>query len=321
MKILGAAMVTVILTFFANTAGAAEIVYGRKDEAWVHIEIVGMIEKGDFNKFQAALIGALPTDNREEWPLVLVYLFSTGGDLVEATRIGALVRELYIPTRAPGTVECHVIQSKNDLQQYGWWPDSVNRKTACACYSACFVIWSAGMDRSGGDNWLRVENGLEIVPRTETFVGVHRPRFDSSYFSELSANEAESVYDELSENLVEFLNRMDTPEPIIERMLITPSSEMHLLSRGELESMYGYPAGADEWLESKCIQLRLTNDEAVDLASLTSKIPDNSFSRPEKSYFDLLYDKFDKYESCRLSAAQKEQSERLATMFGLSIRR
>jgi len=215
---------------------AAEITLVKKTSA---IWIIGDIEDGDAMKFQLLLA--------ESDFVRQVILVSKGGSLAEAMVIGRMIRQNFIATKDAGGItpsnRCGAALSVLDESENPM--TRTQERNDCACYSACFVIWVGGIPRRGEP--LRASDGRGGL-------GIHRPRFNSKFFSGLTATEAETQYDLLVEDTKNYLKEMDVPNYLIEKMFSVSSSNMYLLSREEIDEMSMPPAIA-EWFKSRCGEL------------------------------------------------------------------
>ena len=86
------------------------------------------------------------------------------------------------------------------------------------CDSACFIMWVGGVQRFTSDP-----------------IGMHRPFYDRKYFSELSADVAETEYKKLQTLTEKYLQRMDVPQHVIDTMITVDSSEMLKVSPESIE--------------------------------------------------------------------------------------
>lgn len=228
------------------------------------IVIEGEIVAGDFDRFRSLV-------SRSSLP-ISVSIDSPGGDLVEAMKIGRLIRESFFSVSAP-----------SDQDSYG------------SCYSACFLIWVSGIHRVGGRGRL----------------GVHRPRFDQEYFANLSAKEADAQYKRLLQELRAYMKTMDVPESIIERVFSISSGDLHVLTNEEFFLLWGrdgYVPSISEWLYSKCGEI--TEQEWADLEDLNAQAGTRTLSRAEQFYRKSLQEKVMQVWPCRLESIKKEQVAR-----------
>ena len=198
----------------ATFAQAASIGIGKTDNGrnLSGILIEGEITAGDFERFQGQVLKRQNIDP--------VWLASPGGDVIEAMKIGELVRELKLSVWAP---------SKNGLlfPRLGSALNSV-------CASACFYIYAAGVQRRG-----------EVI-------GVHRPYFSPTTLSKLSLNEAanaQAVAIELSKS---FLTKAGVPTSILDKLGAIASDKVAWLADDELARLSGFIPEFDEWFRAKC---------------------------------------------------------------------
>ncbi|MCC0006755.1 MAG: hypothetical protein H6876_01340 [Hyphomicrobiaceae bacterium] len=168
------------------------------------VALEGEIKQGDFEKFAETIL--------QGWGLgcshYSIVLSSNGGNVVEAIKIGRLVRELaahtWAPSNTPGRTSC---------SNYRFKP-----RGGCVCFSACSLIWAAGVQR-GGD-----------------YVYMHRPYFKKQLddpFSRQSIQAYRSAFDLTRD----YLHEMNVPEMVIEKMLATSSVKGARLDRRELQMM------------------------------------------------------------------------------------
>ena len=308
-----------LYVLLAQSALTAEIFVKPTSPGWqgvTSIAIVGNIEPGDAEKFRGILQRSLP----EIW----VDIWSTGGDLLEAMTIGEMIRENFINTQGPPTTSCIDLNlGREEAPPYyddirAWWPSNVPISTACACYSACFVIWSSGIRRIGGDNlvseWAGRSGWDPNTPSEPTFFGIHRPRFDPKYFSGLDARDAGEKYDDMVASLLLFLRDMDVPTSILEAMMVVPSDDIHFLSKLELESLRGPIPAVDEWLRSKCAHLSKREfDVLIELD--VNKMRADHFDGPllsnvEMLLLNALQKARDVQDECIIDAIVEEQKSR-----------
>jgi hypothetical protein len=101
------------------------------------------------------------------------------------------------------------------------------------CFSACVFVLVAGSTRLIGS----------------AQIGIHRPRFDATYFAGLSAKGAQRRYDELAANVRAYLARMGMPDDLYAAMMRVPSNELRLLTPAEVRAweLDGVTAAYAEW--------------------------------------------------------------------------
>ncbi len=107
------------------------------------------------------------------------------------------------------------------------------------CASACVLIWLAGVERDA--------SGL---------FGLHRPVYSKDYFAGLSSSEASDKYRELDKYVRAYLIEMNTPTSVIDRMMVTKSSDVDFMPSEELLKIVGSNSPAyQEWIIAKCGEL------------------------------------------------------------------
>jgi hypothetical protein len=145
------------------------------------------------------------------------------------------------------------------------------------CNSACVFIYF-GTVRGFVDPW-----GV---------FGIHRPYFDSLYFSGLSSSEAEQKYKEMENQVREYLREMDVPQFFIDRMFSVPSNSVQLVTHPEMVDIVGRrPPAYEEWIIAKCGSL--SNEELQDLRILAATRQGYS-----KGYINYLENKRDAVNEC-----------------------
>lgn len=251
------------------------------------IVIEGPIQRGDYQVFEKTLRRAGPEVSS-------VALYSPGGDILGAMKIGRLVRRFLLATSTgyiAGTEDVKVIQCRYALEDSVYTERLTEESFLnCGCASACFFIWAAGIERRG--------NAL----------GIHRPYFEPTYFADLSAREADEKYRELLQQVDVYLVEMDIPKAYYDRMVTLPSQKLEILNNEEVErSLEGDIPSLGEWLASKCGTF--TGKEMEQMASLAYKehMLGLSLSPEEKMLEDLLNEKLSRYHKCRYDALLRER--------------
>jgi hypothetical protein len=169
-----------------------------------------------------------------------VLLWSPGGSVEEAFKIGHLIRKGLLDTWAPFNTE--MVNGWGHLSSYS---DSktICRGIDCNCASACFLIWAAGVDRSGDA------------------LGLHRPTIESTQFASLPPDRASVLYRELLADIGKYLTDMEVPPRFIEAMTGTSSADMWWLSAADASSMEDVPS-INEWLVAACGVVRKLGPKA-----------------------------------------------------------
>lgn len=241
VKLAGVVLVTaVFVVLFAYGSNAAEVSClttwgwmphneanlehdfpsGRRPSRATCTEVLlkGQILSGDFDKVFSLVKANHPFLDR-------LSLWSPGGSVEEAMKIGRLVRKAMLYTRSPGPPGLNSLLS-----------DSLNQicdGADCNCASACFLIWAAGIERDGG------------------IIGLHRPSTESTSFGNLPSQQASSIYRSLLAEINNYLSEMEVPQSLVEAMTGTSSAGIRWLTSEEYKSLQEVPSVA-EWVASSC---------------------------------------------------------------------
>jgi hypothetical protein len=248
---LATATLTYAISFFAgillmHPSDAAEIICLRRDAGasvpWSELApsgrvpqsdtcrkvlIKGRIEPGDAAKFAQLVRNSRPF-------LHEVALWSPGGSVDEAIKIGRLIRKGLMVTSAPSNTSAKAIYldpvSGLPEKRSGWGSLHDVRGcegTDCNCASACFLIWAAGVERSG------------------SVLGVHRPTIASTAFSTLPPARAAVSYRHLLSEIGKYLDEMEVARRLIEIMTDTSSHEVRWLADDEASALEVPPSIAE----------------------------------------------------------------------------
>jgi hypothetical protein len=106
------------------------------------------------------------------------------------------------------------------------------------CYSACVLVLAAGSVR---------------LARAESKIGIHRPRFDETYFAGLDVETARSRYASMAASVRSYLDEMGISPRLFDMMMQVSSSSVRLLTQEELKEtgLDGSDPGYDEWLNAR----------------------------------------------------------------------
>ena len=231
-------------------------------ETCTHALIKGTIISGDGAKF-AQLLG-------KNYPfLEYVLLWSPGGSVEEAMKIGRLIRKGLVKTRAPFHQEGIWPAGHGKLYDDGGRPQVCNNATDCNCASACFIIWVAGVERWGN------------------LLGLHRPTTRSTSFASLPPDRATVLYRELLSDIAKYLSEMEVAPRFVEIMTDTSSRDIRWLTYDEAGSMENVPSIA-EWIATSCGAM--SRSERDTRASIAVKMLDKAryVSPQEKRLHDQL---------------------------------
>ena len=241
--------------------------------------IKGRIEPGDAGKFAQLVRNSHPF-------LHDVALWSPGGSVEEAVKIGRLIRKGLIFTEAPLNSQknrYYLDASGLPAERQGWGSLLSVRDCEganCVCASACFLIWAAGIERTG------------------SVLGVHRPTISSTAFAALPADRAGTLYRQLLSEVGTFLDEMEIPRRYVELMTDTASNDVRWLNLDEANSLETAPSIA-EWFASTCGAMSRSEEEARSKIALEMGLRKN-VSQRDRALHERLEKKWAEIYRCKI---------------------
>ncbi|MCG7868775.1 MAG: hypothetical protein JAY74_20690 [Candidatus Thiodiazotropha taylori] len=235
------------------------------------IKIVGEIQHGDYDQ----LIKLIKSKSR--FPFYIT-IKSKGGSVSEAIKISKFVNEALIPVNA---------------LDY--------------CYSSCFYIWIASIERNVFFYGMNTASDSEIME--SRVIGLHRPYYDKAYFSTLSMKEAQAKQGEIETEVRNYLKSLNVHEKWIDEMMMHSSSDIRLVSRKELEQEFGFTSHAfEEWLIAKCPidEHDLIFGKAELIMRATSS--DDSKVKINIEQRNKALNEYKKYSKCKDTAIRESQA-------------
>jgi hypothetical protein len=226
--------------------------------------IRGVIVRGDYEKVLGFYTSNHPS-------LFGFFLFSSGGDVEDAIKIGRLLRKYLIiadaPRRGPdGRFALNALDASGS---------TLCRGSKCICASACALIWFGAVNRIGT-------------------VGLHRPRINDPAFKALAPSEASAVYRRMLDSISRYLDEMEVPKPLIDSMVATGSAEIEWVDSNRA---FKHPPSFAEWVDASCGPF--TYQESDTMSEITSK-KRSSRSQQEEILLESLRDKWDKKFDCEM---------------------
>jgi len=248
------------------------------------VYITGAIQEGDY---KAALAAARQVS--KSGTHVDFVLDSSGGDVVEAMKIGDLVSKLHART---------IIWGK-DIDK--------EPKAASKCFSSCFLIFIAGRERMADDNYRYAGASKEKFP----VLGIHRPFINPAINKRLGLSDAEAAYSRVENMVRDYMRRFGTPHDLIDSMFTIPSDEVRFVTKDEFKTRFGYERPYfDEWSKAKCGSL--TPAEVQDYAAILAERimsgnEKHAPSRVSEGYAEYLVKKNTEVRACIKGAILKHQ--------------
>ena len=179
--------------------------------------IEGLLIEGDHAKLVSLL-------NRSGASIDRVSIYSNGGSVFEAIKIGTLIRDLRLRTIAPsgygsrGNV-CHGIASQKN----------------CTCLSACVLVFAGGIHYYGN------------------VLGMHRSYVGHDFPKSVRGDPGINASEQLMYTVSDYLKTMGFPQQFIDTMNDTHSHNMTLLKTGDINRyLSGYAPQFGEKLVEKC---------------------------------------------------------------------
>lgn len=280
MKYFIAIVAAIIATFISRAAIAADI-YPDIRSRYAGIVIEGEIQRGDYNAFIELIYEGQGNFSN-------VILMTPGGDFEEAMKIGKALRALELGSLVPsfddqGGPLCVFIEPKDQHN--------------CTCASACFFIHVGSVSRSG------------------LYLGVHRPYFDPARFGQLGRAEAQSAFSRLQEITRIYLNEMEVPTDVQEKLFNTPSDGILVLDEDTVRTHFlGQLPYLDEWTRGRCAVMSLQERNLAE--KLKSKVREGSASNNEHSKLSELYDLERQESDCAIEEMRVARVAAYKNFFG-----
>lgn len=232
--------------------------------------IRGIISKGDYDKVRELYARNHPL-------LGTFYLVSPGGDLSEALKIGAFFRKYLIAARAP------MRWTTGDFDLF--LAERVKcDSTACACASACALIWLGASSRFGT-------------------VGLHRPRTEDTSFKKMSPADATKVYRRIIDDIRRYLDDMEAPQIVANAILTTSSADIQWID--DSENGLHRPPSIAEWLDASCGQFsREEKNTQIELEAKRQRLSSN-----DALLLKMLNEKSARKTSCELRLISRSRDE------------
>lgn len=265
--------------------------------------------RGDLVSGDAERLRAFAAANRPFlWQVTLI---SSGGLVEEGLRLGRVIRDNLLATRAPlaatavpgrypnvlaytpgsGAIgEYRDLLGAGGLNSYEYICSGVG----CHCASACFLAWAGGIERSGGA------------------LGVHRPAVTSTEFAATTISEAGRLYEILVSTISNYLIQMEIPERYISTMFNTPAQDIYWLasifgdSVNEPSELEVVPS-VEFWLYASCDPVTDAEEEWLGMAYYRQYI--GQMTRYDEQIMEELERKRLDYNDCadRMIARERDR--------------
>jgi hypothetical protein len=206
----------------AASAGSLNAADLREGAALGEVVLEGTIEAGDYAKVEAFF---------EESLVRSIYLASPGGNLIDAIKIGRLVRGLKLETIVPN-------DTRSDLREKLAARHKLNDvKANYMCASACFFVFAAGVKRA-------------VDFFGDPIFGIHGPYLSDSDLRAMSDNQAIASANQLREVVEKYLKEMSVPAKYADLMFSVPKDKVWWITGADFEAdLEGFiPELKDGWV-------------------------------------------------------------------------
>lgn len=181
------------------------------------IIIEGEIVQGDHARLLALL-------DRHGSRIDSVSIYSSGGSVFEAIKIGTLIRDLRLRTIAPKSFGFR-----------GNLCNGISNQKNCTCLSACVLVFAGGIHHSGN------------------VLGVHRSYVGNDFHKYMRGTHGIDASGQLMYTVNDYLKKMSFPQPFIDTMNATRSQHISFLKEGEIHRhLSGYVPPFSEQVMAKC---------------------------------------------------------------------
>jgi hypothetical protein len=212
-----------------------------ENEKLAYLNLWGSIVPGDDEQFRSVVTPLL----KRGYIVFKVNIFTGGGNVAAAKGISDQIRTLQTRTVAP-YIMADIIDDQKVPRDYpscffstSNGIDNVVHGTTynwCTCASACFLIWASGIVREG------------------RHVGVHRIYWLNEAGKQFGAKPGPAGREQYlreQRDFQDYLDSLDVPRNISDRLWVTPSDSMHYLTQEELELMWSTPY-LEEQTRARC---------------------------------------------------------------------
>jgi hypothetical protein len=196
----------------------------------------GKIVAGDYNKLRTFL----GTKSNFDKISGGVFLASPGGSVIEALKIGHLIRALDLSTDAPsGTPPGRTKFGESVIR-----PNNlVDPRTNYLCASACFFVYVAGIYRN-----------LDSVGR----LGVHRPVQSESNAKKFSDEQVFELTWRVRDTIKNYLKEMNVPVKYVDLAYSVPPNELRWITQEEFDTdLRGFIPELKDQISAKCDQPKI----------------------------------------------------------------
>jgi hypothetical protein len=272
---------------------AAEITTPINSRHLRGVVLEGEIVPGDYNKLR---------DLAEfDASLFEIYLASPGGSVLEAMKIGRLLRALRWWTTVPSPITNPYIEGGREaiFKKY----ELENPQSNYMCAGACFFIFIAGVHR---------ESDMTDVD-DNAILGIHRPTLTDSELRTISSDQAIAASNTVRDLVGDYLKEMNVPSKYADLMFSIPKDDIRWIDKASFQADFnGDIPELKDWLDARCDK-RTDAEKAFDKATGDKMAKDLTVA--ERIIVDELHQKFKARLDCEWALRDKLHLEAWTKMF------
>jgi len=222
--------------------------YSKTRTCKLYIQIYGKIKERDFKFLSTELLDYVNP------PFIHASLNSSGGNVNAAIKIGKLIRKHY------GIVEVgnNTFSSKFDNRVYP------SLKKEVVCYSACVLIYAAGIAKN---------IGLNVYGNWHP-IGVHQHYFDKEAIKRISVEEGIKQYKKTNKLITDYFNEIDVSIELLNLSKSVNFDKIRHLNEKELQ-LY-LPFAVAEYTSIIPIKIKQSRNISI---KLITKMGGNAFKK------------------------------------------
>ena len=184
----------------------------------------GTIEAGDSEKLQKLIDGRY---------VFSIYLASPGGDVVEAMKIGRVMRELNLTAIVPTKIPADMAEELT--QRHG-----IRSRDNNVCLSACFFVLAGGIYREG-------------FATDDVILGVHKPYLSNSDLLTMNADQSMTSEINIHQIIHSYLNEMGISAKYEYLMFSAQKDELIWINSREFSNdLAGFVPELVDWVDARC---------------------------------------------------------------------
>lgn len=283
-----------------RTTIGAEISQIVSGPALGNVILEGRIEAGDYDKLLklTKLLNA-GCGGPYEGCVRGLYLASPGGSLIEAMKIGRLVRTLRWDTTVPSPITNPYVPPEKYFKDIQLKDPQHNHM----CASACFFIFVAGAERNSDD--------LDVAQNV--ILGIHRPYLTDSDLRATNADQAIASGNQVRDVVEGYLKGMGVPSKYADLMFSIPKEEIRWIKSADFNADFkGVIPELKDWIDARCNKM---TDAEKGFSNAVENKSRSQLTEAEKPIWDSLTKKWKDQVECAVDLQFKIRKDAWAKMF------